>query len=212
MIKDGMIEVYRHKDYYKHHINRIVYECRNKIINVTSSTNDIMSNFDNKHHQIYELFYDKKEVELMEMYHNRARILSANMGRMFDDIAKFVIAEVQGGRSEYIDNPGGHPKKFEIDIINHHKKIAYEIKWRDAGTDGDHKAKEYRKVDLLVEKGYKPIRLTFFLPELARSLNTQRQIIEYYDKYGETYTGNEAFEYLNKLAGINLMKLIKGKK
>ena len=32
-----------------------------------------MSNFDNKHHQIYELFYDKKEIELMEMYHNRAK-------------------------------------------------------------------------------------------------------------------------------------------
>ena len=49
MIKDGMFEVDRHKDYFKHHINRIVSECRNKIINVTSSTNDIMSNFDNKH-------------------------------------------------------------------------------------------------------------------------------------------------------------------
>ena len=65
-------------------------------------------------------------------------------GRIFDTAVKFIIQDVEGGQSEYIDNPGQHPNRFEIDVINHDKKLAYEIKWRDAGTDGDHKNKEFR--------------------------------------------------------------------
>ena len=94
-------------------------------------------------------------------------------------------------------------------MLNHDKKLAYEIKWRDAGTDGDHKNKEYRKVDLLIEKGYTPIRLTFFMPELERSLNAQKQIIDYYEKRGKAYTQESAFEYINRMADIDLLQILK---
>jgi hypothetical protein len=207
-IKDGMFPVSRDKNYFKNNIKMVIEEYHNKIIGITSLTAVQMDKFNNKHHQIYELFYPKEEIERMEKYHNQARILSANVGRLFDKIVKFIITDKEGGQSEYIDNYNGHPKKFEIDVMNHHKKIAYEIKWRDAGTDGDHKAKEYRKVDTIVALGYKPIRLTFYLPELMRSANSQRQIIEYYNKFGESYTEDKAFEYVNKLGGIDLMKIL----
>ena len=172
-------------------------------------TQNRMDTFTNEHHLVYELFYDKKEIELMEKYHNRARILSTNAGRIFDTAVKFIIQDVEGGQSEYIDNPGQHPNRFEIDVINHDKKLAYEIKWRDAGTDGDHKNKEYRKVDLLIEKGYTPIRLTFFMPELERSLNAQKQIIDYYNKRGKSYTQDSAFAYINRMADIDLLQILK---
>jgi hypothetical protein len=49
----------------------------------------------------------------MEYYHNVARILSSNVGRLFDEIIKFSITTIEGGRSTYIVNPTGKPKKFE---------------------------------------------------------------------------------------------------
>ena len=203
------IKIDKPKDYFKSNIHKIINDYHKKIMTNIDDTQNRMDTFTNEHHLVYELFYDKKEIELMEKYHNRARILSANAGRIFDTAVKFIIQEVEGGQSEYIDNPGQHPNRFEIDVINHDKKLAYEIKWRDAGTDGDHKNKEYRKVDLLIEKGYTPIRLTFFMPELERSLNAQKQIIDYYTKRGKAYTQESAFEYINRMADIDLLQILK---
>jgi type II restriction enzyme len=203
------IKIDRPKDYFKNNIHKIVSDYHNKIMTNITETQNKMDSFINEHHLVYELFYDKKELKLMEKYHNRARILSTNAGRIFDTAVKFIITDVEGGKSEYINNPNQHPSRFEIDVINHDKKIAYEIKWRDAGTDGDHTNKEFRKVDLLVEQGYTPIRLTFFMPELERSLKSQTQIINYYGKYGKTYTQDKAFEYINQMADIDLLQILK---
>ena len=203
------IKIDRPKDYFKNNIHKIVSDYHNKIMTNITETQNKMDSFINEHHLVYELFYDKKELKLMEKYHNRARILSTNAGRIFDTAVKFIITDVEGGKSEYINNPNQHPSRFEIDVINHDKKIAYEIKWRDAGTDGDHTNKEFRKEDLLVEQGYTPIRLTFFMPELERSLKSQTQIINYYGKYGKTYTQDKAFEYINQMADIDLLQILK---
>ena len=203
------IKIDRPKDYFKNNIHKIVSDYHNKIMTNITETQNKMDSFINEHHLVYDLFYDKKELKLMEKYHNRARILSTNAGRIFDTAVKFIITDVEGGKSEYINNPNQHPSRFEIDVINHDKKIAYEIKWRDAGTDGDHTNKEFRKVDLLVEQGYTPIRLTFFMPELERSLKSQTQIINYYGKYGKTYTQDKAFEYINQMADIDLLQILK---
>ena len=83
-IKDGMFQVSRDKDYFKNNIKMFIEEYHNKIMGITSLTAGQMQQFNNKHHQIYELFYPKEEIERMEYYHNQARILSANVGRLFD--------------------------------------------------------------------------------------------------------------------------------
>ena len=196
-------------EFYKSNIHQIIKRYHKKIVDNTEATQSKMDLFENSHHEIYQLFYSKEQLKIMEQEHNRARILSSNAGRIFDEAVKFVITNAEGGKSEYVSNPGGHPKKFEIDIINHNKKIGYEIKWRDAGTDGDHKAKEYRKVDIIKEMGYTPIRLTFFLPELPRSLKAQQEIINYYKEHGRAYTGNDAFNFVNKMANIDLWSIIR---
>lgn len=194
-------------DFYEKSIHSIIKKYHKKILENTENTQSHMDSFENSHHKIYKLFYNSEQIEIMEREHNRARILSANTGRIFDEAIKFIITNVEGGKSEYIDNTKGHPKKFEIDIMNHYKKVAYEIKWRDAGTDGDHKAKEYRKVDIIKGMGYTPIRLTFFLPELPRSLKAQQDIINYYENCGQAYTGEDAFNFVNKMAKINLWSI-----
>jgi hypothetical protein len=204
-----MLSVERHPDYFKNKIHLIISEYHKKIKDNILKTKQIMEDFKNEHHEIYELFYSKEEINLIEKYHIMARILSANTGRIFDNVVKFIISDVEGGQTEYWNNLNSHPMKFEIDIVNHTKKIAYEIKWRDATTDGDHKNKEFRKVDFIKNKGYKPIRLTFFLPELERSVKAQKDIIDYYSMNGLSYTGKEAFEYINTLANIDLKHIIK---
>ena len=203
------IKLDKPKDYFKNNIHKIISDYHSKVMTNINDTQDKMNDFTNDHHLVYELFYAKKEIELMEMYHNRARIISTNAGRIFDTVIKFIIQDIEGGESEYIDNPGSHPSRFEIDILNHDKKLAYEVKWRDAGTDGDHTNKEFRKVDLLVQQGYTPIRLTFFMPELERSLKAQTKIINYYDEHGKTYTQDKAFEYINQMANIDLLQILK---
>ena len=207
-IGTDFFEIDRSPDTFKKTIHNIIKKYHKQIITNTENTQIKMDNFDNPHHFIYKIFYTSEKIKEMEYYHNVARILSSNVGRLFDEIIKFSITIIEGGRSTYIVNPTGKPKKFEIDILNENKKIAYEIKWRDAGTDGDHKNKEFTKVDLIKQMGYKPIRLTFYLPELAQSLLAQKNIINYYKTHGEAYTGEEAFDYINKMANIDLIKII----
>ena len=207
-IGTDFFEIDHSPDTFKKTIHNIIKKYHKQIIKNTENTQIKMDNFDNPHHFIYKIFYTSEKIKEMEYYHNVARILSSNVGRLFDEIIKFSITTIEGGRSTYIVNPTGKPKKFEIDILNENKKIAYEIKWRDAGTDGDHKNKEFRKVDLIKQMGYKPIRLTFYLPELVQSLLTQKNIINYYKTHGEAYTGEEAFDYINKMANIDLIKII----
>ena len=47
------------------------------------------------------------------------------------------------------------------------------------------------------------------MPELERSLKSQTQIINYYGKYGKTYTQDKAFEYINQMADIDLLQILK---
>ena len=103
------IKIDRPKDYFKNNIHKIVSDYHNKIMTNITETQNKMDSFINEHHLVYELFYDKKELKLMEKYHNRARILSTNAGRIFDTAVKFIITDVEGGKSEYINNPNQHP-------------------------------------------------------------------------------------------------------
>ena len=70
------IKIDKPKDYFKSNIHKIINDYHNKIMTNIDDTQNRMDTFTNEHHLVYELFYDKKEIELMEKYHNRARILS----------------------------------------------------------------------------------------------------------------------------------------
>lgn len=69
-----------------------------------------------------------------------------------------------------IPNPsGGRPKTFEIDCLIGER--AYEIKWRDATTDGDHITKEHRRLRAIADAGYTPARG-------KKWLNYMKQVLE----------------------------------
>ena len=196
------------EDYLLNNLKKIIEEKQNIVEYNISEKTSIMDKFDNPHHLIYSLFLSPEEVKKMEYYWNLGRIISSNSGQMFDTLIKFLLSSFIPGKSTNINNPNGHPKYFEIDHLDEHNKVAYEIKWRDAGTDGDHLKKEFNKVDAVIKLGYKPIRLTFFMPELEKSNYNQKRIIEYYKKMGgESYTGGDAFDYIKNLTGHDLKEL-----
>lgn len=86
---------------------------------------------------------------------------------------------------------------------------AYEIKWKDATTDGDHIIKEQKRIQIIKEAGYIPIRLMFFEPNRRQAIKIQRNLRKLYENVGgEYYSGEEAWEYLKYQTGIDLKKLL----
>ena len=100
----------------------------------------------------------------------------------------------------------GSPKTVEIDCLVGNK--AYEIKWKDATTDGDHIKKEHKRVQIIKEAGYIPIRIMFFYPNRDQAIKIQEKLRKLYkDIGGEYYSGEDAWKYLKKETGIDLKKL-----
>ncbi len=98
------------------------------------------------------------------------------------------------------------PKTVEIDCLIGNK--AYEIKWKDATTDGDHIKKEHKRVQIIKEAGYIPIRIMFFYPNRDQAIKIQEKLRKLYkDIGGEYYSGQDAWKYLKKETGIDLKKL-----
>ena len=84
-----------------------------------------------------------------------------------------------------------------------------EIKWKDATTDGDHIKKERKRIQIIKDAGYKPIRLMFFEPNREQALRIQANIKQLYEEIGgEYYSGNAAWEYLKRSTGIDLKNLL----
>ena len=61
------IKLDKPKDYFKNNIHKIISDYHSKVMANINDTQDKMNDFTNDHHLVYELFYAKKEIELMEM-------------------------------------------------------------------------------------------------------------------------------------------------
>lgn len=82
---------------------------------------------------------------------------------------------------------------------------AYEIKWKDATTDGDHIKKEHKRVKIIKEAGYIPIRIMFFKPNRTQAISIQDKLRNLYEDIGgEYYAGDDAWNYIKKETGIDL--------
>lgn len=98
------------------------------------------------------------------------------------------------------------PKTVEIDCLV--GNMAYEIKWKDATTDGDHIKKEHKRVQIIKEAGYIPVRIMFFEPNREQAIKIQDKLKKLYEDIGgEYYFGEDAWNYLKKETGIDLKKL-----
>jgi hypothetical protein len=165
---------------------------------------------DNSHYLIYQVLgISSEEGRLIDSYQNKGRFLYKYAGSFVEDAVK-ICFKFKFPDAERIIVPntiGSRPKTFEIDCLVH--KNAFEIKWRDATTDGDHITKEHTKIKVVQLHGYKPIRIMFYRPNREQAIRIQDTIKTLYQGVGgEYYSGDEAWDYLRDYTGVDLKKIL----
>jgi type II restriction enzyme len=107
-----------------------------------------MKQDDNSHYLIYRVLgVTLKEGKMIDVYQNKGRFLYKYAGSFLEEATILCFEEKfeHTQRKVKIQNKlGVKPKTFEIDCLVDNE--AYEIKWRDATTDGDHITKEHTRV------------------------------------------------------------------
>ena len=169
-----------------------------------------MKNDDNSHFLIYKVLgISDHEGKLIDLYQNKGRFLYKYAGDFLEKAAficfKYKYPSAQ--KIKILNSTGVKPKTFEIDcLIN---KNAYEIKWRDATTDGDHITKEHTRVKSIQEKGYVPIRVMFYYPQRAQAQKIQETLKTLYIGLGgEYYYGDTAWKYIKEYTDIDLLEIL----
>lgn len=162
------------------------------------------------HYLIYQVLgIDEEEGYLIDLYQNKGRFLYKYAGAFLED-ATFLCFKYKFPKAQKIkvaNNQGSRPKTFEVDCLI--DNMAYEIKWRDATTDGDHINKEHTRVQAIKSHGYVPIRIMFYYPNRSQAIRIQRTLETLYKGVsGEYYYGDTAWAYIEQTTGVNLHQLL----
>lgn len=172
---------------------------------------DEMESDDKSHYLIYQVLgISDEEGDLIDIYQNKGRFLYKYAGSFLEEAAircfekKFPAAQ----RKLKIPNlHGQRPKTFEIDCLVGND--AYEIKWRDATTDGDHITKEHTRLKSVKQSGYKPIRLMFYYPNRTQAIRIQQTLETVYSGIGGAYYfGEKAWHHLKQVTGVDLHAML----
>lgn len=174
-----------------------------------------MKQDNNDHYLIYNVLgFENEEGYQIDYQQNVGRFLYKYAGSLVEDLViqcmqeKFPESKAKVKVPNTVDKT---PKTFEIDCLIDNK--AYEIKWKDATTDGDHVKKEDKRVRSVKEAGYIPIRIMFFEPKRKQAIKIQQKLKKLYDEIGgEFYSGEEAWNYLKKETGIDLKAFLEKNK
>lgn len=166
---------------------------------------------DNSHHLIYRVLgITSKEGSLIDTYQNKGRFLYKYAGSFIEEATILCFEEKFNHVQRKVKIPntiGIKPKAFEIDCLI--GKKAYEIKWRDATTDGDHVTKEHTRVQNIKNAGYKPIRIMFYFPNRTQAIKIQETLkTVYIGVNGEYYFGESAWNFVEETTGVNLLDIL----
>ena len=169
-----------------------------------------MKEDDISHYLIYQVLgIDCKEGYMIDLYQNKGRFLYKYAGSFLEEAAImcFKYKYPQAKKIRVDNNQGIRPKTFEIDCLVNNN--AYEVKWRDATTDGDHITKEHTRVKTIQSYGYIPIRIMFYYPNRDQAIKIQKTLETLYLGVGGKYICGEcAWEYLHKETGISLKEIL----
>lgn len=165
----------------------------------------------NSHYLIYRVLgIATEEGKLIDEYQNMGRFLYKYAGSFLEKAAILCFEEKfpKTQRKLRIPNKlGSRPVTFEIDCLV--GKDAYEIKWRDATTDGDHITKEHTRVKNIKNAGYKPIRIMFYYPNRTQAIRIQETLKTIYAGVsGEYYFGEGAWKVIKKKTGVDLLSIL----
>ena len=164
------------------------------------------------HYMVYNaLGFTSEEGYQIDYQQNVGRFLYKYAGSMLEELAiqcfklKYPDSQQKAKLPNTIDSS---PKTVEIDCLVGNK--AYEIKWKDATTDGDHIKKEHKRVKIIKEAGYTPVRIMFFEPNRTQAISIQAKLRNLYNEIGgEYYAGEDAWNYMQRETGIDLKRLFR---
>lgn len=166
---------------------------------------------DNSHYLIYRVLgVTDREGDLIDRYQNKGRFLYKYAGSFLEDAATMCFEHRYpdaAGKTRIPNTQGVRPKTFEIDFLINDR--AYEIKWRDATTDGDHITKEHTRALTIQEAGFIPVRVMFYYPNRQQAIRIQRTLETLYKGMGgEYYYGDSAWEHVESFTGIDLLGIL----
>lgn len=170
-----------------------------------------MQDDDNSHYILYNaLGFTNEQGFQVDYQQNVGRFLYKYAGSLIEELAikcfKLAYPEAQE-KVKLLNTIDQSPKRVEIDCLVGNN--AYEIKWKDATTDGDHIKKEHKRVRIIREAGYTPIRIMFFEPNREQAIKIQAKLKDLYHEIGgEYYSGVDAWNYLEKMTGVDLKKIL----
>lgn len=170
-----------------------------------------MEEDNNDHYMIYNaLGFTSEEGYQIDYQQNVGRFLYKYAGSMLEELAINCFRQAFPQAKEKVkllNTIDKSPEHVEIDCLVDNR--AYEIKWKDATTDGDHIKKERKRVQVIKDAGYIPIRIMFFEPNREQAIRIQAALKQLYkDVDGEYYAGEEAWNYLEKETGVNLKEVL----
>ena len=170
-----------------------------------------MKSDDNSHYLIYQILgVTDKEGELIDIYQNKGRFLYKYAGSFLEEAATYCFQRKfpEAQPKMKVENTlGKKPKTFEIDCLV--ATDAYELKWRDATTDGDHITKEHTRLQVVRAHGYKPVRLMFYHPNRDQAKRIQAALKTLYAGVGgEYYTCGDAWAKLADTTGLDLKAIL----
>lgn len=169
-----------------------------------------MEQDDTSHYLIYQVLgISIEEGREIDAYQNKGRFLYRYAGTFLEHATKICFeCKFQDARSVRIPNPFGiRPKTFGIDCLIEDR--AYEIKWRDATTDGDHITKEHTRIRAVAAAGYVPIRLMYYYPNRTQAMRIQAALKDLYKaNNGAYYSADLAWEHVKAATGIDLLTIL----
>ena len=169
-----------------------------------------MKSDDTSHSLLYRvLVVTNEEGNLIDLYQNKGRFLYKYAGAFLEEAACMCIKHKypEAAKVRIPNTLGNRPKTFEIDCLI--DKLAHEIKWRDATTDGDHITKEHTRVKVIKEKGLTPIRVMFYYPQRSQAKKVQETLETLYKGIGgQYYYGDSAWKYIKELTNIDLLAIL----
>ena len=170
-----------------------------------------MEQDNNSHYLIYRVLgVTSKEGKMIDVYQNKGRFLYKYAGSFLEEATILCFEEKFEHTQRKVKIPnklGVRPKTFEIDCLVDNE--AYEIKWRDATTDGDHITKEHTRVQNIKNAGYKPVRIMFYYPNRVQAIRIQETLKTVYAGVDwECYFGDDAWDFVKKETDIDLLKIL----
>ena len=169
-----------------------------------------MKSDDTSHYLLYRVLgVTNEEGNLIDLYQNKGRFLYKYAGAFLEEAACMCIKHKypEAAKVRIPNTLGNRPKTFEIDCLI--DKLAHEIKWRDATTDGDHITKEHTRVKVIKEKGLTPIRVMFYYHQRSQAKKVQETLETLYKGIGgQYYYGDSAWKYIKELTNIDLLAIL----